>query len=213
MRRLVILTALCLLLALPAAAQKYAVVNTQYILNSMPDYVTALTKINKYAAEWQEELEAKQQEVDNLRQQYQQEAYLLPDNLKQRRQDEIRTKEAALRALQQQRFGAGGDLDQRRAELMKPVQNRIASAIERVAREKNYAFVFDKAGSATVLYAAEKYDISAQVLEILGVKPGAASAAAAAAGGSGNGATGKDAGSSASAGKKAASDTRAAKAR
>lgn len=183
-----------LLPLLPISAQKYACVNTQYILNSMPDYVTALTKINKYAAEWQEELEEKQQEVDNLRQQYQQEAYLLPDNLKQRRQDEIRTKEAALRSLQQQRFGAGGDLDQRRAELIKPVQNRIYNAIERVAREKNYAFVFDKANSGTVLYVAEKYDISAQVLEILGVKPGAASAAAAAA------AAGKDAGKSSAGG-------------
>lgn len=185
---------LMLLPLLPISAQKYACVNTQYILNSMPDYVTALTKINKYAAEWQEELEEKQQEVDNLRQQYQQEAYLLPDNLKQRRQDEIRTKEAALRSLQQQRFGAGGDLDQRRAELIKPVQNRIYNAIERVAREKNYAFVFDKANSGTVLYVAEKYDISAQVLEILGVKPGAASAAAAAA------AAGKDAGKSSAGG-------------
>lgn len=185
---------LMLLPLLPISAQKYACVNTQYILNSMPDYVTALTKINKYAAEWQEELEEKQQEVDNLRQQYQQEAYLLPDNLKQRRQDEIRTKEAALRSLQQQRFGAGGDLDQRRAELIKPVQNRIYNAIERVAREKNYAFVFDKANSGTVLYVAEKYDISAQVLEILGVKPGAASAAAAAA------AAGNDAGKSSAGG-------------
>lgn len=209
MRRLTVLL-LLLLAVLPVRAQKYAVVNTQYILNSMPDYVTALTKINKYAAEWQEELESKQQEVDNLRQQYQQEAYLLPDNLKQRRQDEIRTKEAALRALQQQYFGAGGDLDQRRTELMKPVQDRIYNAIERVAREKNYAFVFDKAGSATVLYAAEKYDISAQVLEVLGVKPGAAAAAAAAAGD--KGAAGKDAGNSAG-GKKPAPETRAERSR
>lgn len=209
MRRFLLL--LMLLPLLPLSAQKYACVNTQYILNSMPDYVTALTKINKYAAEWQEELEAKQQEVDNLRQQYQQEAYLLPDNLKQRRQDEIRTKEAALRALQQQHFGAGGDLDQRRAELMKPVQNRISNAIERVAREKNYAFVFDKAGSATVLYAAEKYDISAQVLEILGVKPGAAAAAAANAANAGSSDKGTDKGSASNANKKSSPDTRALK--
>ena len=118
---------------------------------------------------------ALQKEVDELRQQYQQEAYLLPENLKQRRQDEIRTKEADLRKLQQQRFAPGGDLDQKRAELMKPVQDRIYNAIERVAREKNYAFVFDKAASATVLYVAEKYDISNQVLEMLGVKPGSSS--------------------------------------
>lgn len=156
-----------------ASAQKYACVNTEYIMQNIPDYVQAVNKLNKFSAEWQQELENKQQEVDNLRQNYQQEAYLLPDNLKQRRQDEIRTKEAELRTLQQQRFGAGGDLDQKRAELMKPVQDRVYGAIERVAREKNYAFVFDRAHSGTVLYAGEKYDISNQVLEMLGVKPGA----------------------------------------
>ena len=155
MRRLIPLM-LLVALAFPAGAQKYACVNTEYILGSVPEYNQALNKLNKYIEEWRKELEAKQAEVDELRQQYQQEAYLLPENLKQRRQDEIRTKEAGLRALQQQRFAPGGDLDQR------------------VAREKNYAFVFDKASSATVLYVAEKYDISNQVLEMLGVKPGSA---------------------------------------
>lgn len=162
-----------LLLTLMSAvyAQKYACVNTDYIFRSMPDYTQALNKINKFVTEWQQELQNKQQEIDELRQQYQQEAYLLPDNLKQRRQDELHNKETELRALQRQRFGTGGDLDQRRAELLKPVQDRVYNAIERVAREKNYAFVFDRATSATVLYAAEKYDISNQVLEMLGVKP------------------------------------------
>lgn len=163
---------LLMALALPAGAQKYACVNTEYILGNVPEYNQALNKLNKYIEEWRKELESKQAEVDELRQQYQQEAYLLPENLKQRRQDEMRNKEAELRALQQQRFAPGGDLDQKRAELMKPVQDRIYNAIERVAREKNYAFVFDKSSSATVIYVAEKYDISNQVLEMLGVKPG-----------------------------------------
>ena len=147
-----------------AQAQKYACVNTDYIMRSVPEYNQALAKINKFIAEWQQELQNKQQEVDELRQQYQQEAYLLPDNLKQRRQDEIHNKESELRSLQQ-----------KRAELMKPVQDRVYNAIERVAREKNYAFVFDKSASATVLYVSEKYDISNLVLEMLGVKPGATS--------------------------------------
>ena len=167
--------ALLLVVMAPVRAQKYACVNTDYIMRNVPEYNQALTKINKYIEEWQQELQNKQQEVDELRQQYQQEAYLLPDNLKQRRQDEIHTKETELRALQRQRFGTEGDLEQKRAELMKPVQDRVYNAIERVAREKNYAFVFDKAASATVIYVSEKYDISNLVLEMLGVKPGAAS--------------------------------------
>ena len=167
--------ALLLVVLAPVHAQKYACVNTDYIMRNVPEYNQALTKINKFIEEWQQELQTKQQEVDELRQQYQQEAYLLPDNLKQRRQDEIHTKETELRALQRQRFGTGGDLEQKRAELMKPVQDRVYNAIERVAREKSYAFVFDKAASATVLYVSEKYDISNLVLEMLGIKPGAAS--------------------------------------
>ena len=104
---------------------------------------------------------------------YEQESYLLPDNLKKRRQEEIKAKAQAIRDLQQQRFGAGGDLDRKRAELLKPVQDRVYAMIERVANEKNYAFVFDKAGSPTVLFANKKYDISNEVLELLGYKPGA----------------------------------------
>lgn len=171
MRRLFpALLLLAFLAAVPVEAQKYACVNTEYILHSVPEYNQALNKINRFVEEWQQEISTKQQELDELRQQYQQEAYLLPDNLKQRRQDEIHNKETELRSLQHQRFAAGGDLDQKRAELMKPVQDRIYNAIERVAREKNYAFVFDKAASAIVIYVSDKYDISDQVLEMLGIK-------------------------------------------
>ena len=163
---------LCLLVKMPnVQAQKYACVNTDYIMQNIPEYNQALSRLNKYIEQWRQELQTRQQELDELRQQYQQESYLLPENLKQRRQDEIKTKETELRSLQQQRFAAGGDLDQKRAELLKPVQDRVYNAIERVAREKNYAFVFDRATSNTVLYAGEKYDISNQVLELLGVKP------------------------------------------
>lgn len=172
-----------------ARAQKYGCVNSEYILHSIPDYQTAMAKLAKFTEEWQKELEAKQQEVDELREQYQQEAYLLPDNLKQRRQDEIKTKDTELRALQRQRFGAGGDLDKKRAELLRPVQERLYNAIERVAREKNYAFVFDKSAGTTVIYVSEKYDISKQVMEILGVKVGSdqgADASAAQGGGKSN---------------------------
>ena len=173
-QRIAILLTLLAFALLPAQAQKYACVNTEYILHNIPDYTSAMNKLAKFTEEWQKELEGKQQEVDELRERYQQEAYLLPDNLKQRREDEIRTKESDLRTLQRQRFGAGGDLDKKRAELLRPVQERLYNAIERIAREKNYAFVFDKAHGSTVIYVSEKYDISNQVMELLGVKPGAA---------------------------------------
>lgn len=172
MKRIIPIVILLLAL-LPLQAQKYAVVNTDYVLKSMPDYTAAQKRLDRYVEDWTAELAEKQSELVSMRADYEQESYLLPDNLKKRRQEEIKAKEKEIRDLQQQRFAAGGDLDKRRAELLRPVQDRVYSAIERVAQEKNYAFVFDKAGSATVLYASKKYDISDEVLEVLGIKPGA----------------------------------------
>ena len=106
-----------------------------------------------------------------MRVEYEQESYLLPENLKKRRQEELQQKELEVRTLQQQRFGEGGDLDRKRAELLRPIQDRVYSTIERVAHEKNYAFVFDKSGSNTLLFVSKKYDISDEVLELLGYKP------------------------------------------
>lgn len=167
-----IFTAVCSM----ATAQKYAVVNTDYVLKSLPEYSSAQKRLDRYVADWQKELADKAAEIESMRADYEQESYLLPENLKKRRQEEIHAKEQEIRALQQQYFGAGGDLDKRRAELLKPVQDRVYSVIERLAGEKNYAIVFDKAGSATVLFASKKYDISDDVLEQLGVKPGVAGA-------------------------------------
>lgn len=168
---IIILTLLTLIPSV--SAQKYAVVNTDYVLKSIPDYAAAQKRLDKYVEDWSRELTDKQGEIDAMRADYEQESYLLPDNLKKRRQEEIKAKEKELRDLQQQHFATGGDLDKRRAELLKPIQDRVYSAIERIAHEKNYAFVFDKAGSATVLFASKKYDISDEVLELLGYKPGA----------------------------------------
>ena len=166
-----------MLSALPVVAQqKYACVNTDYVLRSVPDYANAQKRLDKYVEDWQKELVEKQSELENLRADYEQESYLLPDNLKKRRQEEIKVKEQEIRTLQQQRFGTGGDLDKKRAELLKPVQDRVYAAIERIAQEKNYAFVFDKSGSPAVLFANKKFDISDDVLESLGYKPGASTA-------------------------------------
>ena len=117
---------------------------------------------------WQKELEAKFQEIDKMYKSYQQEAYLLPENLKRKREDEIVAKEKEVKELQKKRFGNGGDLDKKRIELMKPIQDKVYNAIERIANEKNYAFILDKSGSATLLFVNSKYDISDQVLDLLG---------------------------------------------
>lgn len=155
-----------------ASAQKYACVNTEYILSNIPDYKNAQQQLNKQSETWQKEVEAKFQEIDKLYKTYQQEAYLLPDNLKRKREEEIVAKEREAKELQNKYFGHGGDLDKKRQELMKPIQDRVYNAIERVANEKRYDFILDKSGSATLLYVNAKYDVSDQILDLLGYKPG-----------------------------------------
>lgn len=155
-------------LAVTMQAQKYASVNTEYIFANIPDYAQAQAQLNKISNDWQKELEGRFAEIDKLYKTYQQEAYLLPDNLKRKREEEIVNKEKEVKELQRKRFGAGGDLDKKRAEIMKPIQERVYAAIERIANEKSYAFVLDRAGGNTVLFANSKYDLSDQVLDLLG---------------------------------------------
>ena len=155
-------------LSFGAFAQKYASVNTEYIMKNIPDYAQALAQLEKQSSDWQKELEAKFAEIDKMYKTYQQEAYLLPDNLKRKREEEIIAKEKEVKELQRKRFGADGDLDKKRQELLKPIQEKVYNAIERIANEKNYAFVFDKSASNTVLFASSRYDISDDVLEMLG---------------------------------------------
>lgn len=157
-------------LAMGAMAQKYACVNTEYIMKNIPDYAQANAQLDKQASEWQKELETKFAEIDKMYKVYQQEAYLLPDNLKRKREDEIVAKEKEVKELQRKRFGNGGDLDKKRQELLAPIQEKVYNAIERVANEKNYAFVFDKSASNTVLFASAKYDLSDDILDLLGYK-------------------------------------------
>jgi outer membrane protein len=170
MKKIIALSILLSALTLGAHAQKYACVNTEYIFNNIPEYTQMQSQLDKQATEWQKELEAKFVEIDKMYKTYQQEAYLLPDNLKRKREDEIVNKEKDAKELQRKRFGNGGDLDKKREEMLKPLQERVYSTIERVANEKGYAFVFDKSASATVLFASAKYDISDQVLELMGYK-------------------------------------------
>lgn len=157
------------LLAFHCQAQKYACFDSEYVLSNLPDYQQAQRRLDQYAVDWQKELEAKQQELEELRNAYQQEAYLLPENLKRRRLDDLRTKEQDVKTLQRERFGVGGDLDKKRAELIKPVQDRVYNALQRLATEKGYAFIFDKASGSAIAYVNQKYEVSSQILEMLGV--------------------------------------------
>lgn len=168
MKKIGLVLAIMILAASTTLAQKYAFVDTEYILKNIPEYNDAQSLLDDMAAEWQKEIEEKYTEIDRLYQAYQAEAVLLPEEMKKKREDEIIKKEQEVKDLQRQRFGKDGDLFKKRQELIKPIQEKIYNAIEDIAVQQNYAIIFDKAGSLSMLYANEKYDLSDDVLSKLG---------------------------------------------
>jgi outer membrane protein len=153
-----------------AVAQKYGYVDTQYILESVPEYTEAQEQLNKLSEQWQQEIEEKFMLVEKQQREFETEAILLPDEIKKQRQKEIDDMRLGAMELQKQRFGVGGDLFKKREELIKPIQDRIFEAIQQVAVERQYSFVFDKANQSNLLYADPKFDISDAVLQKMGIK-------------------------------------------
>jgi outer membrane protein len=149
-------------------AQKYAYVDSDYILDNIPEYKDAQNQLDELALEYQKEIEDKFAEIDKMYKAYQAEVVLMPEDVKKKREQDIQAKEKAVKDLQTQHFGKDGDLFIKREELIKPIQEKIYNAIEEIAEDKNYAFVFDRAGSLTILYVSSKFDISDDVLDNVG---------------------------------------------
>lgn len=153
-----------------AYAQKFACVDSDYILNNMPEYKQAQKELEEASLQWQKEVENKLAEVDKMYKSYQAEAMLLPSELKTKKENEIIAAEKEAKNLQKQRFGNDGDLAKKRSELVKPIQDKVYNAIEKLAQEKSYSVVFDKASGATILYIDDKTDISDMVLNEMGYR-------------------------------------------
>ncbi len=152
-------------------AQKYAYVDTEYILNNIPEYKDAQEQIDELSLQWQKEIEQKFKAIDKMYKDYQAESVLLPEDLKKKREEDIVAAEKEAKDLQRKRFGKDGDLFKKRQELIKPIQDKVYNAIEKRAQEKAYVFVFDKAsGTVTIIYADPKYDISDEILDDMGYK-------------------------------------------
>jgi outer membrane protein len=157
-------------LANVASAQRYAYVDSQYILESVPEYEKAQEELNKLSEQWVKEVEDRFNQVQTKRNEYEAEKILLPEEIRKQRLKEINTLDSQAKDLQKKRFGVGGDLFSQREQLIKPIQDRIFNAIQAIASERNFAFVFDKANQSNLLYADSKYDISDQVLREMGIK-------------------------------------------
>jgi len=163
-------------LALPVLgnAQKYCYVDTQYILDNMPEYSEAQDQLNKASEKWQREIELRYEAIENMYKAYRAERVLLTEDMKREREAEIAQSEKEAKELQKKRFGLNGDLFKKREELIKPIQDMIFKAIKELAEGGNYMVIFDKSNQSSIIFASPKYDKSDRILKKMGIKPGEA---------------------------------------
>ncbi len=169
MKKLVLVA--CLLgLGFLSYSQKYAIIDTRYILDKLPDYKKAQEQLDIIAAEWQRDIDNKQTALDRMYKDYEAEQVMLSDELRKKREDQLFLKEKELRDLQRQRFGFEGDLFKKRQELVKPVQDKVYNAVQKISSQRGYDFVLDKSEGITIIFADPKLDKSEDVLKELGIK-------------------------------------------
>ena len=151
-------------------AQKYAIIDTKYILGKMPEYVDADKKLQQISDQWQKEIDNMQAQLNEMYKNYDAEQYMLSDDLKKKREDELFNKEKELRDLQKRRFGYQGDLFTEREKLVKPIQDKVYNAVQKMAVAHGYDFVLDKSEGITIIFADPKLDRSNDILRELGIK-------------------------------------------
>jgi len=163
--------AICLVLvSAKVSAQRYAVIDTKYILDKMPEYKDADKQLATISEQWQKEIDDKQAQLNQMYKNYDAEQFMLSDDLKKKREDQLFNMEKDIRDLQKKRFGYEGDLFKERQKLVKPVQDKVYNAIQKMAVNRGYDFVLDKSEGITVIFADPKLDKSAEVLQALGIK-------------------------------------------
>jgi outer membrane protein len=149
-------------------AQKFTYIDTDYILNKIPEFKQAQDKLDAFSAEWQKEIETKYADIDAMYRAYQQEQVLLTEPMKNKREEAIMSKEIEAKNLQKKYFSPEGDLYMKRQELVKPIQDKIYDAVQKLASNNKYAIIFDSSSDLIMLYTDPNLDKSDEILEILG---------------------------------------------
>ena len=152
-----------------ANAQSYAFIDSDYILKNVPEYVEAKERLDKMAERWTKEIEERYEVIKTKKSSFDREEVLLPKEEKEKRKTEIEKLEKDVIDLQTQHFGSEGDYFQKRQELAKPIQDRVFTAMKKVAKREGYSFVFDKANQSNLVYAEKEFDMSDSVLEEMGI--------------------------------------------
>ena len=172
MKKLFLTLVFAFLISFGAFAQRFAYVDSEYILKHVPDYLSAQKELKALSDQWQAQVDARFQEIDHLYKAYQADQVLMTADMKKRREGEIIDKEKAAKDFQKAKFGPDGELSQRSNLLIKPIQDRISKAIQAVAESEELDMIFDKNSEVIMLYANPRYDKSADVITKLGLKPG-----------------------------------------
>ena len=149
--------------------QKYGYIDSDYILESVPEYKEAKDKLNKLADRWTKDIEDRYAVLKMKKDNFAREEVLLPSEEKAKRKEEISKLETEVLELQKMRFGVSGDYFNKRQELVKPIQDKVFDALQKIASKKNYTFVFDKANQSNLVYADSKTDLSNDVLKEMGI--------------------------------------------
>jgi len=170
MKKIIVSALVLVFFVLTSAAQRYAVIDTKYILDKMPEYKEAQKKLDQFSEQWQREIEIRQSELDVMYRNYEAEQVMLSEELRKKREDELFNKEKELRDMQKKRFGFEGDLFKKRKELIKPIQDKVYNAVQKLAVARQYDFILDKSEGITVIFADPKLDKSDDVLKEIGVK-------------------------------------------
>jgi len=154
-----------------SVAQKYAYIDSDYILQNVPEYKDAKDKLDKLAERWTKEIEDRYEILKKKKEAFAREEVLLPAEEKKKRAEEIEKLQSESMEMQKLRFGVSGDYFQKRQELIKPIQDKVFEAMQKVASKKNYSFIFDKANQSNLVYADSKFDLSDDVIKEMGYTP------------------------------------------
>jgi len=170
MKKIVFISIIAVLISITAYGQKFAFVDSEYILNNIPSFKGAQEQVDKLSKEWEKEIETKFADIDKMYKTYQSEKVLLTEEMKTKREEEIVKKEQEVKDLQKKYFGRDGMLNKKRQELVKPIQDEVYNTVKEIALEQGFAIIFDTASNPGVLYSNPKNDKSDEVLQRLGYK-------------------------------------------
>ncbi|MDD4514870.1 OmpH family outer membrane protein [Massilibacteroides sp.] len=168
MKRIIALFSVIFLCTFAASAQKFALIDWEYILKNIPAYEMTNEQLSQISQKWQNEVEAIQQEAQNMYKTYQSNLVFLSPEMKTKREEEIVKKEQEAQELKRKYFGADGELYKKRESLMKPIQDEVYNAVKEISEQKGYQLVVDRASAMSIIFASPKIDISNEVLIRLG---------------------------------------------